>query len=112
MVCLIHPGAGPPAPTKKINMKPEVKELLKKYKKFPYAVDACLYFFHGIGKDYDSIIYSALRGRYGKDSQVIDYSELSAFMMGWEDDYLNNLEEINEYVMNLETYGGVVSDFY
>ena len=93
-------------------MKPEVKELLKKYKKFPYAVDACLYFFHGIGKDWDSIIYSALRGRYGKDSQIVNYSELSAFMMDREDDYLNSLKKINDYIMNVETSGGVVSDFY
>ena len=55
---------------------------------------------------------NAIKGSYGKNSQIVDYSYLSGFMMDYEYCYLEHLDSINDTVKNLETFGGRLSDFY
>ena len=87
------------------------EELLKQYNRYPYAVDACLYFYFGL-RCWDNIMTNAIKGSYGKNSQIVDYSYLSGFMMDYEYCYLEHLDSINDTVKNLETFGGRLSDFY
>jgi hypothetical protein len=94
----------------------EKAKILTYYNRFPYAVDAIFYFMFG-NKDFDNIVHNALRGAHGQDAQIIDYPLLSEFMCrhgdNWDDDnLLEHLEDINDFVANLHTFGGKVSDYY
>ena len=89
-----------------------MKTMYAKYgKKYPYACDAVAYYIFGDKSD-DNILIRAYKGVYGRDKEI-DSSEISSFMLNCEYFWEENIQEINNFIKNVQTNnGGKLSDFF
>lgn len=90
----------------------DIDYLYAKYgKKYPYACDLISYFIFGNNKDSDNIIYKAVNGAYGRNTEV-DESEVSQLMLDNEYSYENNIEYLDDAVRRVKTRNNKDLEFY
>jgi len=89
-----------------------VSDLYRVYgKEFPYASDAVAYYIFG-NKDYDNVLVNAFKGAAGRNTEVDEY-DVSKFMLDYEYGWQDSMEDIEEFIKNIETKSGdPLSDYY
>jgi hypothetical protein len=92
------------------NSVEDVAELYRKYGDYPYACDAIAYYIFG-EKNSDNKLLKAYKGQYGRNTEV-DETEVSSYMLNYEYSWEENIEDIDNFIMNLPTKDGEILSLY